>query len=138
MRVAADDPMAAMQKGVSQLREVEKERKQWREERDREIKELDRTQSRKRLRSSRKPKEEDLEEFSLDVLPVKDYDGKRRHRHRHRYRSRSHDNSREQSQRHHHRNRRHGNADKVASELGLSQGTGLLSGHKSQTAQLVS
>ncbi|KAL8718823.1 MAG: hypothetical protein Q9225_004086 [Loekoesia sp. 1 TL-2023] len=135
MRVAADDPMAAMQKGVSQLREVEKERRQWREERDREIRDLDGTQSRKRHRSSRKAKEEGLKEFSLDVPPVEDCDRKHRHQHRRRHRSRSHDDSREQSQRHHHRNRRHGKAGKVAS---LSREPGLLSGHKSQTAQLVS
>ncbi|KAI4181149.1 MAG: hypothetical protein L6R41_006790 [Letrouitia leprolyta] len=42
MRVAADDPMAMIQKGVSQLRQVEKERDEWRKERDRETRDLDR------------------------------------------------------------------------------------------------
>ncbi|KAI4173539.1 MAG: hypothetical protein LQ343_002877 [Gyalolechia ehrenbergii] len=67
LKVAADDPMAMMQRGVSQLRQVEKERKEWREERDRETRDLDSLRIRRRQRSHRKHEEEELE--MLDESP---------------------------------------------------------------------
>lgn len=48
-RLVAEDPLAAIQKGVEELREVKKERKRWKEERGREmrgISEADRTSAR--------------------------------------------------------------------------------------------
>ena len=39
-RLDAEDPLAAMQKGVEELREVKKERKRWKEEREREMREI--------------------------------------------------------------------------------------------------
>ena len=70
MRVAADDPLAMIQKGVTDLRKVERERKKWKEEREKEIKELidserksEKREKRKRRRSS---KDDRLEGFCLD------------------------------------------------------------------------
>ncbi|KAL8955381.1 MAG: hypothetical protein Q9183_006673 [Haloplaca sp. 2 TL-2023] len=71
MRIAADDPMAAMQKGVTELREVEKERHKWQRERDQEIRELAAEQRRRRRKSKRQHDEEDLDNFTLDA-PAKD------------------------------------------------------------------
>lgn len=51
MRLDADDPLAAMQKGVEELREVKKERKRWKEERGREMREIIETD---RARAGRK------------------------------------------------------------------------------------
>lgn len=39
-RLDTEDPLAAMQKGVEELREVKKERKRWKEERGREMREI--------------------------------------------------------------------------------------------------
>ncbi|KAL8767622.1 MAG: hypothetical protein Q9203_005991 [Teloschistes exilis] len=109
LRVAANDPMAAMQQGVSQLRVVEKERKKWQQERDREMEEMARLEKQKRRKSRRKRDLEELEGFSLDD-PDLDGEGKgsRHHHHhhrRHRHRSRSHDRKREDSHSKHHRDR---------------------------------
>ncbi|KAA6414575.1 MAG: hypothetical protein FRX48_01324 [Lasallia pustulata] len=53
MRMAADDPLAAIQKGVTELREVERERKRWKEQKERELMDLyqaERAKSRQRKR----------------------------------------------------------------------------------------
>ncbi|KAL9577491.1 MAG: hypothetical protein Q9212_006329 [Teloschistes hypoglaucus] len=101
LRVAANDPMAAMQQGVSQLREVEKERKKWQQERDQEMEELARLEKQKRRKSRRKRDVEDLEGFSLDAPDQDEENRKSRHHHhhhrRHRHRSRSCDRKREDS-----------------------------------------
>ncbi len=109
MRTVADDPMAAIQKGVAGVREVERERKKWKEEKDREIRELEEAE-RRRERRRRKRREDDLDGFSLDGAAKSD-DRARRHHHRSRddgsphsqRRSRSPDGSRHRS--HHHRHR---------------------------------
>ena len=99
MRIAADDPLAAIQRGVAGVREVEKERRKWKEEKEREMREIEAAERRRRKRKKRSSKDEDLENFSLDG-PAKD-DKQRRHhdrrnredtsRHSHRHRSRSRD-----------------------------------------------
>ncbi|KAL8754142.1 MAG: hypothetical protein Q9184_005203 [Pyrenodesmia sp. 2 TL-2023] len=73
MRVAADDPMAAIQKGVSQLREVERERKQWREKRDGETRSLADADTRSRRKTKRKHEDEELDGFSLDASAADDH-----------------------------------------------------------------
>ncbi|MCJ1470532.1 hypothetical protein MMC07_009178 [Pseudocyphellaria aurata] len=53
-RLVAEDPLAAIQKGVEELREVKKERKRWKEERGREMRiitEADRARARRKRRS---------------------------------------------------------------------------------------
>ncbi len=68
-RIAADDPLAAIKKGVAGVREVEKERKKWKEEKDREIRELEEADRRRERRERRKRRirreEDDLEGFNL-------------------------------------------------------------------------
>ncbi|KAL9630989.1 MAG: hypothetical protein Q9204_004446 [Flavoplaca sp. TL-2023a] len=106
MRVAADDPMASMQKGVSQLRQVERERKQWLQEKQRETDELAKAQRHKskKPRSKRERDDEEMEAFSLDPSAdahqhVDKHGARHRQRHRHRHRSRSHEDDREEKKR---------------------------------------
>ena len=96
MRMAADDPLAAIRKGVAGVRETEKERKKWKEEKDREIREIEDAE-RRRHRKRRRREEDELEGFRLDALDRSKGDKKKHHRHR----SRSGDRSRHRS--HHHR-----------------------------------
>lgn len=58
-RLDAEDPLAAMQKGVEELREVKKERKRWKEERGRELREITEADQARagRKRSSRQGRE---------------------------------------------------------------------------------
>ena len=79
IRIAADDPLAAMQKGVQGLREVERERKKWNEERERETQELIKAEKRRRRR------DKSIDKFSLDAQPHRSH-----HRHRSDRHSRSH------------------------------------------------
>lgn len=84
-RLAADDPLALMQKGVSGLRKVESERKKWKEERERERKTVERRPRKKMKR------EAELEDFSLDQ-PAKHISHHRhRHHHHHHHSHKLHD-----------------------------------------------
>ena len=67
MRVAADDPMAVMQKGVEGLRQVKEERRKWKEEQDREMMELVEL-DRRRERRKKRHTISDLSGFSLDTV----------------------------------------------------------------------
>lgn len=96
IRMAADDPLAAIQKGVAGVREAEKERKKWKEEKDQEIRELEESERRRR-KKRRGRDEDDLEGFSLDDHRSH----RRRSRETQRHRSRSGERSRHRS--HHHR-----------------------------------
>lgn len=112
MRVAADDPMASIQKGVAQLRQVERDKKQWLREKQRETNELAEMQKRRKRRLKRKHGEEDMERFSLDAPADSDdhddgHKSRHRHRHRHRQRSRSSENRPERSKHHQYHERRH-------------------------------
>ena len=110
MRTIADDPLAAIQKGVAGVREAEKERKKWKEEKDREIREIEEAE-RRRDRRRRRREGDDLEDFSLDGGTKSDRPTRRHHHrsgedvstHSHRRRSRSPDRSRHRS--HHYRHR---------------------------------
>lgn len=135
LKVAADDPMAMMQRGVSQLRQVEKERKEWREERDRETRDLDSLRIRRRQRSHRKHEEEELECFSLDKAAV---ESRHRHRHRHRHQSRSRGRNREGSKRLHHHDQEHGKLDRLTSILGSGRDAGPFSDYSSQRTHIMS
>ena len=99
VRLAADDPMAAMQKGVQGVRRVEKERLDWRRERQKELDDLVREEKRKRKRS-RKHDDSDLEDFRLEetVEPAsKASKACDRHHHRHKHHE---ENSRHRRHRH--------------------------------------
>lgn len=106
-KLIADDPMAIIQKGVSDLRQVERERKKWQIERDNEMNEfIESEKRRERKKRRRRAKEDELEGFSLDEPPHKS-DDKRRHRDGHSGEDRSH--RRSSKERHHsqHRQRSH-------------------------------
>ncbi|PWY90171.1 hypothetical protein BO70DRAFT_135476 [Aspergillus heteromorphus CBS 117.55] len=114
-RLNANDPLAAMKKGVRQLRTVEQERKRWNEERSRELESLKAAErSRSRHRSRRSLSQDSLEDFRLDALPGKrredrDRTSHRHHRH-HGDRSRAHSDGRHthsSSRSHRHRHDRH-------------------------------
>ena len=101
LRLVSDDPMAIMQRGVSDLRKVERERQKWKKERDRELKDL--VASQKHERSQRhleKTGVTGLENFSLDSINT-EKDKSQRHRHQH---HRHHHNDKHHQSRHH-RNR---------------------------------
>ncbi|RAK71032.1 uncharacterized protein BO72DRAFT_473580 [Aspergillus fijiensis CBS 313.89] len=67
-RLDANDPLAAMKKGVQQLRSVERERNRWNEERKRELEEMKSTERRRsHPRRRRSPSLDSLEGFRLDA-----------------------------------------------------------------------
>ncbi|KAL2042393.1 hypothetical protein N7G274_004883 [Stereocaulon virgatum] len=109
MRMAADDPLAAIQQGVACIRQVEKERKKWKEEKNREIREIEEAERRRERKRRRRREEKDLHGFSLDgctrdeekgLHRTMDDNGSSRHRHRHRSRSRDRGPHRSHSHRH--------------------------------------
>ena len=108
MRMTADDPLAAIQRGVAGVREVEKDRERWRREKEREIKEIDDAERRRR-RTRKHRDEDDLEGFSLDQS-AGDKESRRYSRggqsgtngHRH---HRSHSGDRSHYRKHHHKHR---------------------------------
>ncbi|KAL4810045.1 hypothetical protein BDV18DRAFT_52268 [Aspergillus unguis] len=117
-RMDLNDPLAAMKKGIRQLKSVEDERRKWNQERSRELESLkaaEKNQSRHRRRRSLS--KDSLEDFRLDDPSGRGREGKspgskhRRHSrdkasghsNRHRSRSGSHSRShRHRSHRHHH------------------------------------
>jgi hypothetical protein len=72
-RMERNDPLATMRSGAKKVREIERERKKLRDERERELKELKREERRraKRRRRERRDEEDELEGFSLDA-PTRD------------------------------------------------------------------
>lgn len=72
MRADANDPLAAMKRGVKQLREVESSRKDWVAEREKEMRELDELEHstslgrRHRKRRRQRNDSDKLEDFHLD------------------------------------------------------------------------
>ena len=114
LKAAAEDPLAAMRKGVTGLREAEREKKRWKEERDREIRELEgeerrreRRRKKRRRRGGSQDEGDELEGFSLegdDGAGADDRTRRRQHHHGHRHRHEgSRDRSRHRSQRPRHR-----------------------------------
>ncbi|KAF8863967.1 hypothetical protein BDZ45DRAFT_712037 [Acephala macrosclerotiorum] len=88
-RLVSSDPLAMMKSGAAQVRQVEKERKRWREEKERELAALEKEERRKKRKQRHEDDDEDdLENFRLDgeerVEP-------RRREHRDRERSREKD-----------------------------------------------
>ncbi|KAE8145924.1 hypothetical protein BDV25DRAFT_59435 [Aspergillus avenaceus] len=121
-RMDVNDPLAAMKKGVRQLKSVELERKKWNEERQKDLEALkseERNRSRRRRRS---PSVDSLEGFRLDASPDTHRKDNVRKSHRH-HRRHSRDRSRERSSRrhtyssshsrHHHRDRLHSRSDRT-------------------------
>ncbi|KAL8829185.1 MAG: hypothetical protein Q9170_006280 [Blastenia crenularia] len=144
LKVAADDPMAAMKKGVAQLRQIERERNEWQEERDRETRGMEESERRRKHRSRMKHKEDGLDGFSLDAPAVDDRHDeshrlKHRHRHRHRHekRSRSREPDLQRSERHQHRGRHREEADDTCSLPDPDLKAGSFGKYSSQQVQLM-
>ena len=110
-RLDANDPLAAIKRGVRQLKSVELERKKWNQERKRELDTLKESRHRRRRSMSRSKASDSgdsLENFRLDA-PDKHQDKKSRSSHRHRSyrRERSRDRSRDHSHRRHRHSHSH-------------------------------
>ncbi len=92
VRANADDPLAAMKRGVTQLRDVAKSRKDWVAERERELQELKALEKPRGSRSSRRKRHRErddcdgLEDFSLGTSSK----GSEQEKSHHRRRSREH------------------------------------------------
>ncbi|PLB38512.1 uncharacterized protein BDW47DRAFT_104965 [Aspergillus candidus] len=126
-RMNSNDPLAAMKKGVRQLKSVELERKKWNEERRRELEALKSEERHRSRRRRRSQSQDSLENFKLDDSPDRRASEGRSHRHhrRHRRESRERDHSRDRHSRserhshserhahsrHRHHHRRHGRND---------------------------
>lgn len=114
-RIVSNDPLAMMKAGARQVRQVEKERKSWREEKDREMTALEQQERERRRRTKRGrdvDSEDELESFSLDKPEQsssrrhREDDKERERRHRHSSSSRRHSH-RDDGTRHRHKSRRH-------------------------------
>lgn len=114
MRLVSDDPMAVIQKGVSELRQVERERRIWKEERNRELRDMveaERRQERKKRRRTYDVNE--LEGFDLNATK-KDKNENPSHRHRRHHDHRSRERSKnERTRDHHHRRHRSRSPDAI-------------------------
>ena len=118
LRIASDDPMAAIKKGVAQLRQVERERQRWKEERDRELRDIVEAETRREKKKRERPKvTDDLENFSLNDTNADKDVARSHHRGRHhrrsershhrRHRSRSHHRSKSSRSPHHREDKRY-------------------------------
>ena len=116
IRAVADDPLAAIQRGIQGVRRAEKERKQWKEEKRREVDDLikaERRGVRTRMKGHHSDEEDELEGFSLDSPDTHSRESKHRSqrrsnedRHRHSHSSRKHrSRRRSRSPRRHRRDR---------------------------------
>jgi hypothetical protein len=107
-RISTNDPFAFMQKAQAQLKRSKQDKKQWAEERDRELRELRDVQEREERRSrDHKRKRSDRDEVSGHTSKDlgRDVDMSARHRHRHRSRSRSRERREHRSSHHNERRR---------------------------------
>ncbi|EEH44608.2 uncharacterized protein PADG_00897 [Paracoccidioides brasiliensis Pb18] len=146
-RITSNDPLAAMKKGIHQLKAVEKERKKWEEERREKLRDLKKEEERKQRRySSRHRKErrrrrrrgsdasrDSLEGFSLDAdVPLAENarereSSKKRNSHRdrrERSRDRSPRHSRSHDDRHSHRSSRNHDKERGKRSSGDDQSSG--------------
>lgn len=111
-RLDANDPLSIMKKGVKQLRQAEAQRKEWREQRERDLVEVEVLATQDRKRRRRQEDEGSLDGFDLDNGYSKDshksreqrLDRRRRHRrqhrHHHRHKHRVEDRSRSPERNH--------------------------------------
>ena len=119
-RIVSSDPLAMMRQGAKQVRQVELERKLWREEKEREIRGLEEEERQKKARSRKRRYEDDeaneLEGFSLDSAQPStsrrsDDGSERRHRHTNRDKK-SHRRSRHSDEREGRHSHRHKHKDR--------------------------
>ncbi|KAH0537714.1 hypothetical protein FGG08_005521 [Glutinoglossum americanum] len=107
-RMENEDPLLAIRKGVSELKEIESDRRKWKEEREKELRGIERESLRRKRRDSF-----ELENFSLDPQPRTNAAGspdrrsaKPASRRYHRSRSRSRNHEKSHSHRSHRRETR--------------------------------
>lgn len=120
-RMDANDPLAAMKKGVRQLKSVELERKKWNEERSRELEALKADERRHSRHRRRRRSDDSLDGFKLDASSndrENDRHLRSSHRHHRHHREKSHDRSGRRD-RHSHSRRHH--RDKYPSRHGHSR-----------------
>ncbi|KAJ5950754.1 uncharacterized protein N7479_009167 [Penicillium vulpinum] len=110
-RLSVDDPLAAIKRGVRQLKTTEQERKRWNDEKRRELEALKAEEVRRSgHRRRRSPSVDSLDGFKLDA-PDRERDKNRRSSDRHHRRHRDHSRDRSHHRSHHHsshRSHRHG------------------------------
>ena len=113
-RVVSSDPLAMMKQGAAKVRQVEKDRKRWRDEKAKELKELESEERRNKRKRRYEDEEDDLEGFCLDRSESskrprgRDHDRERSHHHEHgesRHRSRRENGIDEHRHKHRHRHR---------------------------------
>lgn len=96
-RIDASDPLAAIKRGVKQLREAETRREEWKSQRERGLNEVEELARKERkLRRRRRDEEESLDGFNLDggYKKHQQCDGSRQTENRPRYRHKHHHRSR--------------------------------------------
>ncbi|KAJ5174447.1 uncharacterized protein N7482_000324 [Penicillium canariense] len=103
VRMCSNDPLAAMKRGVRQLKATEEERKRWNEEKRKEFEALKAEERHRSRHHGRRRSVDSLEGFSLDAPATRDRDekehGSSRRQHRHHHRDRSRDRSHRRSHR---------------------------------------
>lgn len=112
-RILSNDPLAAMRQGAAQVRQVERERKRWQEEKDKELRELREEERRRKRHRRRHDDSDDLEGFRLDdpgreSSRRRDHDRDKERRHQHKIskrRSHREESSSGHKHRHHDRDR---------------------------------
>ena len=113
-RGVSNDPLAFMKQGAAQVRQVEKERKKWRDEKQRQMRELKEAERRRKKQKRRREDddEDDLEDFKLDEAERRstqrhhdDHDRERSHRRKESRRSPHQEDG--DRHRHKHRHRHH-------------------------------
>ena len=90
VRMKTNDPMAFMQRAQNQLKEAERDRVKFEEERQKELEDLKRRERRRRKREKRLEEDDELEGFSLDAPVEKEHYSRHGHSH-HRRQSRDGD-----------------------------------------------
>ena len=100
-RMSADDPLAAIQRGVKGVRQAEQSRREWKERQQGEINEMIKQEQVER-RSRKRRNVDELDGFSLDTGVGEQQRDKHRKHHRHRHRDRDRSRSPRRHHRHHH------------------------------------
>ncbi|KAL9083185.1 MAG: hypothetical protein Q9165_008628 [Trypethelium subeluteriae] len=81
-RIKSSDPMAFMRKAQTQLKESERDKRKFEEERQTELEDLKRRERHRSRREGRVQEGDDLEGFSLDAAPEKEHRSQHRRSHR--------------------------------------------------------
>ncbi|TAQ90111.1 hypothetical protein B7494_g1575 [Chlorociboria aeruginascens] len=110
-RLVSSDPLAIMRQGAAKVRQVEKERKRWRDEKEKEMRDLIESEENRKKHKRKYDDEDDLQDFKLDGSEKvssrrrdEDHSSGQRHRHKE-SRRRHHD---EESRRRHKHRHSHG------------------------------